>query len=49
MREAKCPGDQKFSSYTSKCGPANNAPMPCGTYLPGIATIQCMFLFNKIK
>ncbi|CAF1149816.1 unnamed protein product [Rotaria sordida] len=40
MREAKCPGDQKFSSYTGKCGPGNNAPMPCGTYIPGSAIIQ---------
>ncbi len=33
MREAKCPGDQKF----------NSAPMPCGTYMLGNANIQCMF------
>jgi len=35
MREAKCSGDQKFSSYTGRCGPASNAPMPCGSYVPG--------------
>ena len=43
MREAKCPGDQKFSSYTSRCGPASGAPMPCGTYVLGSATIPCMY------
>jgi hypothetical protein len=46
MREAKCPHDQKFSSYTGICGPANNAPLPCGTYMLGSATIQCMFYFD---
>jgi hypothetical protein len=45
MREAKCSGDQKFSSYTGKCGPASNVPMPCGTYIPGTAVTQCMFDF----
>lgn len=40
MREAKCPADQKFSSYTGKCGPANSAPAPCGTYVPGRATMS---------
>jgi len=45
MREAKCPGDQKFSSYTGKCGPASSAPIPCGTYIPGSANIPCKFEF----
>jgi hypothetical protein len=40
MREAKCPGDQKFSSYTGRCGPASNAPMPCGSYVSGTAAIN---------
>ncbi|CAF4124563.1 unnamed protein product [Rotaria socialis] len=43
MREAKCPGDQKFSSFTGKCGSASSAPMPCGTYIPGSAAMQ----FNR--
>lgn len=41
MREAKCAGDQKFSSYTGRCGPASNAPMPCGTFVPGNTGITC--------
>lgn len=45
MNEAKCPDDQKFSSYTGKCGPASSAPIPCGTYIPGSATIPCKFRF----
>jgi hypothetical protein len=51
MKEAKCPGDQKFSSYTGRCGPASSAPMPCGSYIPGNAPTQCKFYFsiyNKI-
>ena len=44
MREAKCPGDQKFSSYTGKCGAATSAPMPCGTYIMGSASTTSMFL-----
>ncbi|CAF1245111.1 unnamed protein product [Rotaria sordida] len=40
MREAKCPSDQKFSSYTGRCGPASNAPMPCGSFVPGSAAIK---------
>ncbi|UJR08864.1 hypothetical protein I4U23_013119 [Adineta vaga] len=40
MRETKCLGDQMYSSYTTKCGPASSAPMPCGTYVLGSATIQ---------
>lgn len=40
MREAKCPADQKFSSYTGKCGPSSSAPAPCGTYVPGGASIS---------
>jgi hypothetical protein len=43
MREAKCPGDQKFNTYKGKCGPASDAPIPCGTYILGSATIPCMF------
>ncbi|CAF1197373.1 unnamed protein product [Adineta ricciae] len=39
LREAKCPGDEKFSSYTSRCGPASSAPVPCGTYVLGSATM----------
>ncbi len=46
MREAKCPGDQKFSSLIGKCGSPNNVPLPCGAYIPGSATIQCMFKFK---
>ena len=51
MREAKCPGDLKFSSYTNQCGPASSAPIPCGTYIPGSAIISCIIstftcLFN---
>ncbi|UJR37385.1 hypothetical protein I4U23_030091 [Adineta vaga] len=34
LREAKCAGDLKFNSYTGRCGPASNAPMPCGSYVP---------------
>lgn len=35
VREAKCAGDQKFSSYINRCGPAASAPPPCGTFIPG--------------
>ncbi|CAF4384796.1 unnamed protein product, partial [Adineta steineri] len=35
MREAKCADDQKFSTYTTKCGPAGNAPHPCGSFIAG--------------
>ena len=40
MREAKCPGDQKFSSYSARCGPSAHAPMPCGSYVPGNTAIS---------
>ncbi|CAF2081058.1 unnamed protein product [Rotaria magnacalcarata] len=40
MREARCPGDQKFSSYTGRCGPANAAPIPCGSFIPGNAAAK---------
>jgi hypothetical protein len=42
MREAKCPGDQKFNSYIGKCGPAGNAPIPCGSYVPGSSATRSM-------
>jgi hypothetical protein len=42
MREAKCPGDQKFGSYTGRCGPASSAPMPCGSYTPGNTATKSM-------
>ncbi|CAF1617652.1 unnamed protein product [Adineta ricciae] len=35
LREAKCAGDNKFSSYTGRCGPVSTVPMPCGRYVPG--------------
>lgn len=37
MREAKCAGDQKFSTLTGRCGPPGNAPIPCGSFIPGNA------------
>ncbi|CAF3393788.1 unnamed protein product [Rotaria socialis] len=40
MREARCPGDQKFSSYTGRCGPASAAPIPCGSFIPGSAAAK---------
>lgn len=40
VREAKCLGDQKFSSFTGRCGPANSAPVPCGTFIPGNTAIK---------
>lgn len=46
MREAKCPADQKFSSYIGKCASASYAPMPCGTYIPGSASIACKFYLS---
>ncbi|CAF3908763.1 unnamed protein product [Rotaria sp. Silwood2] len=46
MREAKCPGDQKFSSYTGRCGPAGNAPIPCGTFVPGNTAMKMILNFS---
>jgi hypothetical protein len=45
MREARCSGDQKFSSYTGRCGPAGNAPIPCGTFIPGSTATKSMIFF----
>jgi hypothetical protein len=42
MREAKCSGDQKFSTYTGRCGPPNTAPIPCGSYIPGSTATKSM-------
>ena len=51
LREAKCAGDNKFSTYTGRCGPASNAPMPCGTYVPGnFATKSTiMYILSRMK
>jgi len=42
MGEAKCPGDQKFNTHTGKCGLAINAPIPCGSFVPGSTAITSM-------
>ncbi|CAF4953868.1 unnamed protein product, partial [Rotaria sp. Silwood1] len=46
MREAKCPNDQKFSSYTGRCGPVSNAPMPCGSFVPGSTATKMNLNFS---
>lgn len=43
MREFRCSGDQKFNSYTGRCGPASSAPLPCGSYIVGSASTQCKY------
>ncbi|CAF1042460.1 unnamed protein product [Adineta steineri] len=48
-REAKCADDQKFSSYTTKCGPTGNAPAPCGSFIAGNSATKIIKQPNSIR